>query len=99
MLATLPTLAPMTIIHHLMEMRLRLPEVLRAANLTPYAVAQRSNDRLDASTLYRLVRQEGRVKYFKAELCQALCETLGIKPADLFEVEEPPPKAGSKKRR
>ena len=77
-----------------MEMRLRLPELLdeHTPPLTPYAVARASNGRINESTLYRLVRAEGRVGLFNADLCEALCDVLGVRPADLFELDADKPK-------
>lgn len=79
-----------------MEMRLRLPELLTERELTPYAVAKQSNGRISESTLYRLARDNGRVKLFAADLCDALCDVLGITPAELFE-HEPELKRGRAK--
>jgi DNA-binding Xre family transcriptional regulator len=73
-----------------MEMRLRLPELLTERNLTPYVVARDSNGRINESTLYRLVRLQGRVNLFNADLCEALCEVLDVTPSELFELENAP---------
>ncbi len=78
-----------------MDMRLRLPELLSERSLTPYAVARDSGGRINESTLYRLVRAEGRVDLFSAELCQALCEVLKIGPAELFQLEDAPSTGGT----
>lgn len=75
-----------------MEMRLRLPELLdeHKPPLTPYGVARASNGRINESTLYRLVRSEGRVALFNADLCEALCDVLGVGPEELFELDAKP---------
>jgi DNA-binding Xre family transcriptional regulator len=72
-----------------MDMRLRLPELLdeHKPPLTPYAAAKASGGRINQVTLYRLVRAQGRVQNFNAELCEALCQVLGVQPADLFELD------------
>lgn len=68
-----------------MDMRLRLPELLEEHDVTAYELAKRSGGRLDMSTLYRLTRKRGVVRYLDMELAQALCDTLGIEPAELLE--------------
>lgn len=70
-----------------MDMRLRLPEALEERDLTAYKVAKLSEGRIDESTLYRLVRQEGRVEYISATLLEALCDVLKAEPGDLLERE------------
>jgi DNA-binding Xre family transcriptional regulator len=74
---------------HLIEMRLRLPELLDEHDppLTAYAVAKSkaAAGRITLSTIYRLVRQKGQVESFDAELLEALCDVLGVQPGDLLE--------------
>ncbi len=72
---------------HLMQMRLRLPELLVEHKLTAYAVAIASGDRISLSTIYRLTRNRGRVASFDAELLEALCDVFGVGPAALLERE------------
>lgn len=71
--------------------RLRLPEAFvdpaTGAAITAYEVAKRSRGRLQASTLYRLVRQKGRVRFVDAELLDILCDVLNVPPGDLLERE------------
>lgn len=76
-------------------MRFRLPELLKGQS--PYSLSKASEGRISMSTAYRLVKLKGRVKTFDAELCEVLCEVLGVGPADLFEVEGPEPPARPKK--
>ena len=64
--------------------RLRLPDILEERGLTAYEVARRSHGRIDASALYRLVRQRGRVTRFSSELIDALCDVLGVSPGELM---------------
>jgi hypothetical protein len=71
----------------LMPIRLRLPEVL--GELTPYEVAKRSEGRIIEQSLYRLVRRGGRVRMLDGELIDALCDVLGLEPAELLERESP----------
>lgn len=70
---------------HCSDMRLRLPEALEERQLTAYEVAKRSNGRILSSTLYRLSKQRGSVKYIDAELLEALCDVLGVGPGELLE--------------
>jgi hypothetical protein len=88
-----------------MDMRLRLPELLEEHELTAYEVAKRSGGRILPSTLYRIVRDEGRVKLFAADMVEALCDILGagimgVGPGKLFERDgesAPPEKAPARK--
>lgn len=68
-----------------MSVRIRLPELLEEHDLTAYAIAQRSGGRISASTLYRLTRSKGRVRYIDAELLDALCDVLGVGPGEVLE--------------
>ena len=72
-----------------MHVRIRLPEILdeHKPKLTAYEVAKRSGGRIIPSTLYRLVRQRGRVKFFDGDLLEALCDVLNISPGKLLERE------------
>jgi len=71
-----------------MEMRLRLPELLKEHNITAYALAKRSQGRISLSTIYRLSRNKGVVESFDAETLEALCDVLQVKPGDLLEREQ-----------
>ena len=74
-------------------MRLRLPELLTEHEVTAYTLAQRSRGRISPSTLYRLVRSRGRVRYLDGDLLDALCDVLGLQPGDLLERESKPKRA------
>jgi len=65
--------------------RIRLPEVLTEHKITAYEVAKRSDGRVIPSTLYRLVRQRGRVRMFDGALLETLCEILNVEPGVLLE--------------
>jgi DNA-binding Xre family transcriptional regulator len=65
--------------------RIRLPEVLTEHKVTAYEVAKRSDGRAIPSTLYRLVRQRGRVRMFDGALLETLCEILDVEPGALLE--------------
>ena len=69
----------------LMEMRLRLPELLDERGMTAYALAKNSAGRISEATAYRLVRQRGRIKTFDGDLLDALCDVLGVDPNDVLE--------------
>jgi DNA-binding Xre family transcriptional regulator len=68
-----------------MEMRVRLPELLKSSGLTVYAVAKASGDRVSTTALYRLKRTNGRVRYFDNTLLEALCDVFGVEPGELLE--------------
>lgn len=74
------------------KVRIRLPELLDERDLTAYEVAKRSDGRIIPSTLYRLVRQQGRVRLFDGDLLEALCDVLKVTPGKLLE-RDPKPKA------
>ena len=66
-------------------MRIRLPEVLKEHRITAYEVAKRSDGKVIPSTLYRLVRQKGRVRMFDGDLLDTLCDILNVEPGMLLE--------------
>lgn len=66
-------------------MRLRIPELLKSRGITPYALAKRSAGRISLSTVYRLVERRGQLSTYSADLLNALCDVLDIKPGELFE--------------
>ena len=68
--------------------RLRIRELLKERSLTPYRLAKMSKGRISESTAYRIVRLNGALLSFDADLVDSLLETLDIEPADLF-VREP----------
>lgn len=72
-----------------MEMRLRLPELLAEHDVTAYELARRSEGRILPSTLYRLVRSRGKVKFIDSDLLEALCDLLKVEPGALLEREKP----------
>ena len=55
--------------------------------MTPYQLAKDSGGRISVSAAYRLVRAEGRLSLFGADLLEALCDVLAVKPNKLFERE------------
>lgn len=69
-------------------MRLRFPELLDERRMTAYALSRAPGDRISMSTAYRLMRRQGRVQFVDMQLLDALCDTLQIGPAQLFEREE-----------
>lgn len=72
-----------------MQMRLRLPELLKEHKppLTAYAVAKASGGRIKLTTIYRLNRNKGKVANFDGELLEALCDVLRVEPGRLLERE------------
>lgn len=70
-----------------MQMRLRLPELLKEHELTPYGLAKASKGRISLSTAYRLARNDGAVKLFDGELLEAMCDVFGVEPGELLERE------------
>ncbi len=75
-----------------MALRLRLPELLDHAELTAWGLHRASGGRISASTAYRLVRSQGRLKAFEANTVEALADVLGVPVGDLFEREGAKPK-------
>ena len=70
-----------------MRVRIRLPEALDERKLTAYEVAKRSNGRIIPSTLYRLARSRGAVRFIDSDLLEALCDVLDVEPGELLERE------------
>jgi DNA-binding Xre family transcriptional regulator len=71
-----------------MNVRIRLPELMKQRGLTAYAVSRRSGGRISMSTAYRLARLNGRLHNFNAGMLEALCDVLGVEPGDLLEREK-----------
>lgn len=70
-------------------MRLRIPELLTARGITPYALAKRSDGRVSLSTVYRLVERRGRLQTYSSDLLDTLCDVLKVEPGELFERDTP----------
>jgi len=70
-------------------MRLRIPELLTARTITPYALAKRSGGRVSLSTVYRLVERRGTLQTYSADLLDTLCDVLRVEPGELFERDTP----------
>ena len=70
-------------------MRLRINELLKRRELTPYALAKASGGRVSLPMVYRLQRSQGRFTTIKADVLDALCEVLDVEPRELFERERP----------
>ena len=68
-----------------MDVRIRLPELLKEHELTAYEVAKRSGGRISTSALYRLNSVKGRVDLFSATLLEALCDVFNCEPGELLE--------------
>jgi DNA-binding Xre family transcriptional regulator len=68
-------------------MRLRIPELFKERDQTPYEVARDSGGRLTEATLYRIARERGAVKFVSLGVLQALCDVLQVEPAALFAYE------------
>ena len=66
-------------------MRIRVPELLDARNMTPYALAKASGGRIAMSTAYRIVQLRGKLETFDANMLEALCDVLEVEPSELFE--------------
>ena len=75
----------MPLAYTFLAVRIRLPELFQEHNTTAYGVARDSGGRILPSTLYRLARQKGRVKYLDSALLEALCDVLGVEPSDVLE--------------
>jgi hypothetical protein len=70
-------------------MRLRIPELLDANGVTPYALSKRSGGRVSLSTVYRLVGRRGDLETYSSDLLDTLCDVLQIGPDKLFERDAP----------
>lgn len=70
-----------------MDVRVRIPELLHreGQEITPYALAKRSGDRISLSTVYRLVKRKGQLESFESKLLEALCDVLNVEPGELLE--------------
>jgi DNA-binding Xre family transcriptional regulator len=64
-------------------MRLRVAEILRQRGMTAYALARSSGGRISRSVAYRLI--QGNKQSIRLAELEALCDVLGVGPAELFE--------------
>lgn len=72
-----------------MDMRIKITELLESKGWTWYTLAQESDKRISPSAAYRLVEANGEIKRFDAKLLDALCDTFGIKDMNLLIEREP----------
>ena len=68
-------------------MRLRLKELLDERDMSAYALVQASDGRIDMTTAYRVLQQDGRLRFFSGELLDALLDVLGVTLTELLEPE------------
>lgn len=84
----------------MLDMRIRLPELLDEHETNAYALAMASNGRLAPNTVYKLVAKQGVVRYLDARTLQAIYDTLGLKSLDeLLSADPPPPRVNRKRRK
>ena len=79
-------------------MRLRLRELLNERDMSAYALVKSSGGRLDMTTAYRILQQDGRLRFFSAQLLDTLLDVLGVTIAELLEPEPSKRKASSRPR-
>lgn len=75
---------------HIMYMRVRFPELLKASGLTPYQVAMRSGKRITLSKVYRLKKGRGKLPTYDAKMLDALCDVFGVPESELLERDTKP---------
>ena len=90
----LTVLPPWGILRHLMLVRLRIPELLKQHDMTPYALSKASGGRISMSTAYRLQEREGRLQSYEADLLEALCDVFQPKSLDEILERDDAPKRG-----
>jgi hypothetical protein len=83
----------------MLDMRIRLPELLTEYETNAYALATASKGRLAANTVYKLVAKQGVVRYLDARTLQAIYETLGLKSLNELLSPDPPPPRVNRKRK
>lgn len=71
----------------MLDMRLRLPELMARRGMTAYQVSKASAGRISRSAAYRVVRMNGKLDNFDAEMLEALCDVFGVGPGELLERE------------
>ena len=53
--------------------------------MTPYGFVKAADGRVSMSTAYRIVRMEGFLATFDAEILDAMCDVFSVEPGELFE--------------
>jgi DNA-binding Xre family transcriptional regulator len=81
-------------------MRLRLPELLKDRDMSPYrfAKAMAETGLVSESTAYRLVQERGGVK-FDATTLEAICRVFDVEPGELFARERGKQRRPANKRK
>jgi hypothetical protein len=79
-------------------MRLRLRELLDERGMSAYALVKLSDGRVDMTTAYRILQQDGRLRFFSAALLDTLLAVLGVTIAELLEPESTSRKSTGRRR-
>lgn len=82
-----------------MDMRLRFPELFTETGVNPYRLSRDSNKRISLSTAYRLKRVGGKLHTYKSDMLDAICDVMGVSPAEIWEREPAPPAVRKGKRK
>ena len=80
-----------------MGIRLRVPELLEAADLTAYKLHKRAPGAISLSAAYRLVADRGVALQYRTKMLAALSEVLGVTVCGLFEQTPDAPAKRAKK--
>ena len=72
-------LPPPAIAWYRMDVRIRLPELMKAAAIdNAHALSKASGGRISMTTAYRLVAAGGKVRYLDSNLLDVLCDVFGV---------------------
>lgn len=61
-----------------MDMRYRLPELMKARGWTAYRVAKQTGNRISISTVHRIHAKKGKVGAFDPNVVEALMDAFGL---------------------
>lgn len=68
------------------DVRIRIPELMAARNLTTaYQLSAKSDGRISMTNAYRLVESKGRPARVELDTLDALCDVFGVGPGELLE--------------
>lgn len=76
----------------MLDMRLRIPELMAARNLTTaYQLAKAAGGRMSMTNAYNLVESAGRMDV-RLETVDILCDVFDVEPNDLIDREKKKPR-------
>lgn len=81
-----------------MDMRYRLPELMKERGWTAYRVAKETGWVIETSTVHRIAKNRGKVGLFDPTVTEALMDAFGLDFNGLLERSKTKPRRRTRKR-